>query len=77
MIGKMYVVIGTENCGKCGWIKKKLEQENISYIYKRFQDLSEEEQDRYLNVAECNSIMSFPLVINESGNIAKEIQRWV
>ena len=69
----MYTVIGTQNCGKCNYTKKILEQKAIPYIYKLFTDLSEEQQFKYLDIAKQNEVQSFPLIFDELDNLIKEI----
>ena len=69
----MYTVIGTTGCGKCNQVKKQLEKQKILYTYVYFEQLSTEEQDKYLKIAKMNNIQSFPLIFDDSDNLVKEI----
>lgn len=58
----MILVIGTENCSRCNMTKTILTNKKIEFEYKLLDSLSLEEQKKYLNVAQENGQMSFPII---------------
>jgi len=61
----MILVIGTENCSRCNMVKNILNNKNIEYDYKLINSLSDEDKNKYINMAQCIGQMSFPLIIKD------------
>jgi glutaredoxin len=62
----LYNVIGTKNCSKCQQLKLTLNKKEVPYQYFDFTELSNEIQDKYLQIAKQNLVQSFPLVFDEN-----------
>ena len=60
----MIKIIGTLGCINCIKTKKVLEDKNIEFEYIIFNNLSSEEQDNIIKIAEQNCIGSFPIILN-------------
>lgn len=67
----MIKVIGQENCPKCYLVKKKLQSQKIQFEYKDYNDLSNQEQQKYLGIAKQNNHLELPLIFDEDD---KEIE---
>lgn len=70
----MLKVIGKENCNACIVVKNTLNLCNIPYEYSTLEELSEEERNKYIKMAEDQGRLSLPLIID--GNelkILKEV----
>jgi glutaredoxin len=61
----MLLIIGSENCGRCHITKELLNQKGIEYEYKLMSSLSEDEKNKYLNMAKEKKQMSMPLIIKD------------
>ena len=61
----MVLVIGTENCSRCNMTKNILNNKNIVYDYKLIDSLTSEEQNKYLDIAQQNGQMSYPLIFKD------------
>lgn len=62
----MILVIGKENCSNCEALTTYLENEGVKFVYKKIEDLPQEEQRDLKKKAMKNKIMSFPLVITNN-----------
>lgn len=62
----MILVIGTQNCSRCGMIKNILTEKGIEYEYKLINEMLTEERDEYMDMAKAKNQMSFPLIIREN-----------
>jgi glutaredoxin len=60
----MIRIIGTLGCINCIKVKKAFEDKNIEFEYIIFNNLSSEEQDNIIKIAEQNCIGSFPIIFN-------------
>ena len=65
-------VIGTNGCGQCMMTKTILTNKNIEFDYVLLNDMSTEDQDYYLNLANEKGITTFPLIIKD--NVAVTLQ---
>lgn len=62
----MILVIGTENCSRCNMTKTILTNKNIEFEYKLIDSLPKEDQEKYLNIAQKNNQMSFPIIFQDN-----------
>jgi glutaredoxin len=70
----MVTIIGTENCSKCSMIKGLLDNKNINYEYKLFESLSNIEKNNFIELANKNNQVNFPLIIRNNQLISiKEV----
>ena len=65
----MYLLIGKNNCSACTITKTVLKNKEIEFEYKTLEDLPQEEQDKYINLAQEQSRVSLPLIINDDNKI--------
>lgn len=68
----MVTIIGTKGCSRCYAVKAQYEKKQIDYTYKLLNELPEEQQEELLCRAEQKHITSFPLILDESGEIITE-----
>lgn len=62
----MILLIGKENCSRCEMVKNILNNKEISYTYKIFNELSQEDREKYMNMARQNNQLSFPIIIKDN-----------
>lgn len=62
----MITLIGKQNCSACNMAKNILKNNNIKFEYKLFENLTPEEQKKYLSIAKENNILSMPLIFNNN-----------
>ncbi|MBN3352107.1 glutaredoxin domain-containing protein [Clostridium botulinum] len=63
----MIKVIGKENCPKCYITQKRLTDNKINFQYIDFEkDLTEKEQNEYINIARKQGQMALPLLFKEN-----------
>lgn len=60
------LIIGKDKCSRCNMVKTVLDNKSINYEYILFEELSQEEQDSYLQLAKDSNQTSFPLIIKEN-----------
>ena len=65
----MYLLIGKNNCSACTMTKTIFQNKGIEFEYKILEDLPQEEQDKYANLAQEQSRVSLPLIINNDNKI--------
>jgi len=71
----MLLVIGTENCSRCAMVKNILNTKNINYNYKLIDELSETEQNNYLDIAKQSGQLSYPMIFKNNKIITiQEVQ---
>ena len=63
----MIELIGTSGCSRCLMVKSILAKRNINYTYTLFEDLTQNEQSRYMELAENQ--LTFPLILKENNII--------
>jgi glutaredoxin len=62
----MILVIGMKNCGKCMMTKNILDNKGIQYEYVLFNELSQEEKRKYLDLGkEKTGEMPMPMIIKD------------
>ena len=61
----MIKVIGKENCGACMMARKVLTKKGVEFEYVHLDDLSEEDKDVVLKLAEEQGMRSMPLIIKD------------
>ena len=61
----MIEVIGKENCGACMMAKKVLTKKGVEFVYVHLDDLSEEDKDVVLKLANEQGVRSMPLIIKD------------
>lgn len=61
----MISVIGKENCGACMMARKVLTKKGVEFEYIHFNDLSEEDKDAVLKLADEQGMRSMPLIIKD------------
>ena len=61
----MISVIGKENCGACMMARKVLTKKGVEFEYVHLDDLSEEDKDVVLKLAEEQGMRSMPLIIKD------------
>lgn len=61
----MISVIGKENCGACMMARKVLTKKGVEFEYIHLNDLSEEEKDVVLKLADEQGVRSMPLIIKD------------
>ena len=61
----MIKVIGKENCGACMMAKKVLTKKGVEFVYVHLDDLSEEDKDVVLKLANEQGVRSMPLIIKD------------
>lgn len=61
----MIKVIGKENCGACMMAKKVLTKKGVEFEYVYLNDLSEEERDVVLKLADEQGMRSMPLIVKD------------
>ncbi len=59
----MIIVIGTESCSRCTTTKNILDVKGIEYKYLLITDYPDENQNKFMEMAEKANQMSFPLII--------------
>lgn len=61
----MILLIGTKHCSRCQMTTNILTNKNIPFEYKLFDSLSQEDQDKYLNIAKNVNQTSFPIIFKD------------
>lgn len=61
----MIILLGKNNCSRCDMVKSILDNKDISYQYKKIEECSQEEQEKYLYLARENRQLGFPLIIKD------------
>ncbi len=61
----MILIIGSEGCSNCIMTKRILDNKGIQYKYVLLNELPQEEQDKYLNMARKAKRISFPIIIKD------------
>lgn len=59
----MIKLIGKNNCSACNMTKTVLKNKGIEFEYKLLNELPQEEQDKYINLAQENDMLSLPLIV--------------
>ena len=68
-----YIVIGNKNCCQCKICVRKLANMGIKYVYKDFLELSDEDKDLVMRLAEDIGQTQFPIVLDfNTGTIVKD-----
>jgi glutaredoxin len=62
----LILVIGTENCSRCIMTKTILINKQIDFEYKLIDSFSDEDKDKYMNMAQQAGQMSFPLIVKDN-----------
>ena len=62
----MILVIGSQNCSRCGMTKLVLDNKKVEYKYVMLDDLQKEEQDKYMKMASDAGMMNFPIIIKDN-----------
>lgn len=69
----MIKIIGKENCPKCYVTKKKLTDKRIEFQYIDFEkDLNQQEQNKYINIAQKEGQITLPLLFNNEKLVSLE-----
>lgn len=63
-----YIVIGNENCVRCGIVCDLLEENGIDFEYKYLLDFDEKYSQSILDEAIENGFTTFPLIYNKTEN---------
>lgn len=61
----MLKVISKENCSRCIMTKNILENKGVDFEYITFENLTKEDQDKYIETARKSRLMSFPLIVKD------------
>lgn len=70
----MIRLIGKNGCSRCEMVKNILSNKGINFDYKKLEDLSQEEKNKYLKLARMKKQMEMPLIIkNEKIVDIKEV----
>ena len=59
----MILLIGKKNCSACNMTKTVLTNKGMEFEYKLLNELPQEEQDKYINLAQENDMLSLPLIV--------------
>jgi len=59
----MIKLIGKKNCSACNMSKTVLINKGIEFEYNLLEDLTQEEQDRYIALAQESNMLSLPLIV--------------
>jgi glutaredoxin len=59
----MVKLIGKQNCSACNMSKTVLKNKGIEFEYFLLNELPQEEQDFYINLAQENNMLSLPLIV--------------
>lgn len=62
----MITLIGLKDCNACTMTKNILKNNNIDFEYLLYEDLSQEEQNKYTKMATDNNQLSMPLIIKDN-----------
>ena len=61
----MIKLIGKKDCNRCQMTKSILENRNIKFEYILFDDLSNDDKTKYLNMAQENNMIELPLILKD------------
>lgn len=61
----MYLIIGNENCSRCEVVKNILANKEIQFNYVRLNDMSDEDQQKYIELARESKRFEMPLIIKD------------
>ena len=59
----MIKVIGKTGCNRCTMTKNILTNKNVEFEYLLFEDLSSDEQNKYMKLVEEQTMIELPLII--------------
>lgn len=59
----MILLIGKKNCNACNMTKMVLTNKQIEFEYRLLNELSKEEQEHYIKLAEESNMLSLPLIV--------------
>ena len=59
----MILLIGKPNCSACKMSQTVLKNKGIEFEYKLLNELPQEEQDFYINLAQESNMISLPLIV--------------
>lgn len=59
----MILLIGKQNCSACNMTKTVLTNKGIEFEYKLLNELPQEQQDKYINLAQESDMLSLPLIV--------------
>jgi len=59
----MILLIGKQNCSACNMTKTVLTNKGMEFEYKLLNELPQEEQDKYIKLAQENDMLSLPLIV--------------
>lgn len=62
----MILLIGKEGCNRCTMTKNILTNKCVDFKYVHLDDLSQEEQDKYIKLATENNMLELPLIIKDN-----------
>jgi glutaredoxin len=62
----MYLILGKQNCNACKITQTVLKNKGIEFEYKYLSDLSQEDQDKYIQMAQEQDKLSLPLIIKDN-----------
>ena len=65
----MILLIGQKGCNRCQMTKNILINKNIDFDYKLLNELSKEEQDKYLKMATEKQMFELRLIIKDNNLI--------
>ena len=61
----MIKLIGKTGCNRCIMTKNILTNKGVDFEYLLFEDLSSEDQDKYMKLAEEQHMIELPLIIKD------------
>ena len=62
----MILLIGQEGCNRCQMTKNILINKCVDFKYVHLDDLSQEEQDKYIKLATENNMLELPLIVKDN-----------
>lgn len=68
----MILLIGKNNCNACTMVKNVLTNKGVEFEYKLLEELSEEDRNNYIQMAQDTGMLSLPLIIKN--NTLKTLQ---
>ena len=68
----MIKVIGTQGCSRCMMTKNILTKKNIDFTYDLITSLSQEDQNKYIKLAQDKGFMNFPIIIKNNEIVTLE-----
>lgn len=68
----MILLIGKEGCNRCLMTKNILTNKGVDFKYVYLDNLSQEEQNKYINLATEKNMIELPLIVKDNDIVTLE-----